>query len=437
MMNNHLHVKFPVTIGFDDLLVFQAFELFPSCALGTLELVIWVSADALVYCCVDPKVTIPECLERGNMNPYELQRTAVHEEYLKVGLARVDQEQGHSTNLALYRAVNTLTPFNSDCYYDRRFTQARQPARVATNIFPIKGPAPAAADAGGIYGYSYSYRDIEIQAIDIQVETAVSTITGFNIQPEHIRSLTEHYRTTPMVVPSEIIRVYPFTSLPSVNGVNCTLNLALNQVKMFIILFPRLPSDLTCFTNPMLSVQLRLMNRVFPERPLATNSYEFLRYTLENAQLDTVLQCTEAFENSIIVPPQTQKYFRDRSKNDNTQFQYIIPLERQSANAFFFVGVNSPSETITLQGTPIVPNQEEDIYLWHHRHNQPKEEQKRNQCPPQICLTSDSFRLFSSDKHAVYETTKSWNQVFKDNYPALYDNLLRQAQVRDPLLINP
>jgi hypothetical protein len=172
-----------------------------------------------------------------------------------------------------------------------------------------------------------------------------------------------------MVIPAEIVRAYPFKSLPTVNGVNCTLNLALSQVKEIVILFPRLPSDLTVYFNPMLQVQLRLMNRVYPERPLATNSYEFLRYSLENSSLDTVLQCTESFENSIIVPPQTQKPFRDRSKNDNTQFTLTIPLERQSANAFFFDGINSPSETITLQGTPIATENEADTYLWHHRHN--------------------------------------------------------------------
>jgi hypothetical protein len=155
MMNNHMHVLFSVTIGFDDLLVFQAFELFPSCALGTLELVIWVSADAMVYCCVDPKVTIPEYLERGNMNPREIDGDReAHDRFLKEGLTDDEQKAGHSNNLFLYRAVHDLMPFNSDCYYDRRFTQVRQPARVATNIFPIR------ANAGyplprGLNGFSY------------------------------------------------------------------------------------------------------------------------------------------------------------------------------------------------------------------------------------------------------------------------------------------
>jgi hypothetical protein len=207
----------------------------------------------------------------------------------------------------------------------------------------------------------------------------------------------------------------------------------MNNVKEIAILFPRLASDLTCFFNPMLrGLQLRFGNKVFPERGAQTNSYEFLRYTTENADLDEILQCTEAFENSIIVPPMTRAPFRDRSKNDNTCFTFIVPVERKSANAFFFDGVNSPHETITLQANPIVSEGEQDTYLYNNRHNNARTPAKRNLTPPVICLISDTFWLFSSGKQAIYETSKTWNEVFRDNYPALYNSLLQQAGIGDP-----
>jgi hypothetical protein len=116
-----------------------------------------------------------------------------------------------------------------------------------------------------------------------------------------------------------------------------------------------------------------------------------------------------------------------------------VPLERRSANAFFFDGVDTAgnTETITLTAQPIVPGTQ-DIYYLRHRHNQPErdpvsQQSKVNVCPPVINFLSDTFWLFSSNKHAVYEISKSWNQVFKDNYKSLYDKLLRDGQVRtDP-----
>jgi hypothetical protein len=171
---------------------------------------------------------------------------------------------------------------------------------------------------------------------------------------------------------------------------------------------------------------------VFPERGAQTNSYEFLRYTVENADLDEILQCTEVFEDSIIVPPQTKAPFRYRSKKDDSSFLFDVPTERKSANAFFFDGVNSPHETVTLTAGPIVSEGEQDIYLYTNRHNNPRTPAKRNLTPPLINLLSDTFWLFSSGKQVIYETSKTWNEVFKDNYPTLYSMLLQQANITDP-----
>jgi hypothetical protein len=75
---------------------------------------------------------------------------------------------------------------------------------------------------------------------------------------------------------------------------------------------------------------------------------------------------------------------------------------------------------------------EKDTYYRLHRHNQPPSEAKKNGSPPIINLCSDTFWLFSSNRHGIYETSKSWNQVFKDNYPQLYALPLQQANIPDP-----
>jgi hypothetical protein len=153
--HGHFDVRFSLQVGFDDLLIFQAFELFPSCALGELELVIMCSPDALVWCSVDPKVSIPEYLECGNLNPYDVGQDSMEAQLND--LHRDKPQEGndgkYSTFIStIYNAGNSITPITSDTYYDRRFIQAYQEGRCATNIFRIKGTN----------SYSYGFKDIKM-----------------------------------------------------------------------------------------------------------------------------------------------------------------------------------------------------------------------------------------------------------------------------------
>jgi hypothetical protein len=54
--SHRLHIKWPVTIGFDMLLPLQGFNMFPNCLFGDLSLVIKVSPNALVWACTDPQL---------------------------------------------------------------------------------------------------------------------------------------------------------------------------------------------------------------------------------------------------------------------------------------------------------------------------------------------------------------------------------------------
>jgi hypothetical protein len=418
--HNRLQIVFPVQIGFDDLLIFQAFDLFPSCAVGQLELVIMCSADALVWCCVDPTVTIPEYAERGNTNPYD-----VDSQELKDYLPYTDATSGLSASIDLYTAGHNITPFSTDCYYDRRFIQAYQWGRCATNIFKIKGTNP---------NFSYDFKDITVYSEKMEFEIARSTISGFKIKQAVVQALLQHYSETPMVIPTEIVRGYSFTTPPADGGLNCVINLTMPHVKEVVVLFPRLASDLTCFLNPMLeNLQIRFANKVFPERGIQTNTHEFLRWTTENCDLDSILAAAESFENSIIVPVQTKEPFRDRSLSDNTCFSFFVPCERRSCNAFFFNGVDSPHETITLTGTPICKEGRQDTYLYNHRHNNKYNVGNKNGTPPLLCLITDTFWLFSSNRAAVYETSRSWDEVFSSHYNGLYNQLLGDVGLKNPL----
>jgi hypothetical protein len=104
----------------------------------------------------------------------------------------------------------------------------------------------------------------------------------------------------------------------------------------------------------------------YPDKETDTTSARFLRSQLEAMSLDTILQCTESLEQSYTSLVSYLAPTRDRSASDNTDFVFVIPVERQSANAFFFDGLDSGADTenITLSGKFISDkdNHKLDVY---------------------------------------------------------------------------
>jgi hypothetical protein len=124
--------------------------------------------------------------------------------------------------------------------------------------------------------------------------------------------------------------------------------------------------------------------------------------------LDTILQCTESLEQSYNSPVSYKSPTRDRSASDNTDFVFVIPLERQSANAFFFDGLDSgfDTENITLSGKFITDkdNNKLDTYAILNRNDVTAiTTASCNRTPPIVCLDSDTFWLFTSANGGTVE----------------------------------
>jgi hypothetical protein len=178
-----------------------------------------------------------------------------------------------------------------------------------------------------------------------------------------------------------------------------------------------------------------MFNHDYPDKDTDTTSARFLRNQLEATGLDSILQCTESFEQSYTSPPSYISPTRDRSLCDNTDFVFVIPLERQSANAFFFDGVNSRNETISLRGNLLNYTEPDgastiiDTYYILNRNDQIPNgttiPAKINTAAPIIALVSDSFFIFQTGKKAHYETTQTWNELFATRFPALYNQLVQ------------
>jgi hypothetical protein len=210
------------------------------------------------------------------------------------------------------------------------------------------------------------------------------------------------------------------------------------DIKEVCVLFPRYATDLTVFFNPCLNnLQINMLNRQWPDLPTDTTSAEFFRLQLENMNLDIILGCNKSLENSFVSIPTFEYPIRDRSKTDNTDFVFTLPTERSNAYAFFFDGVFSRNETITLRASPLqVANSVGEMtlvntyYVLHRNNNEPENESQElnNKTAPILCLVSDTSFIFSSNRKAVYETTLTWNETFNRNYPQIYGSLVNMIK---------
>jgi hypothetical protein len=143
----------------------------------------------------------------------------------------------------------------------------------------------------------------------------------------------------------------------STSGIDATKQFKFTHVKELCVLFPRHVFDYTVQFNPCLEkLTISMFNYNYPDKETDTTSTRFLRSQLEATGLDTILQCTENFEQSITSPLSYLYPTRDRSMSDNTNFIFVLPVERQSANAFFFDGLDSgpDTENITITGNFII-----------------------------------------------------------------------------------
>jgi hypothetical protein len=184
-----------------------------------------------------------------------------------------------------------------------------------------------------------------------------SITTGCKLQSGYMDHIYKLYQNQPFVVPTEIIYRDNFGAYPHGNGVDATKQFKFTNVKEVCVLFLRHVSYLTVQFNPCLDkLSISMFNHDYPDKETNTVSARFLRSQIEAMGLDTILHSTESLEQSYISPPSYQFPTRDRLISNNTDFVFVLPFERLSANAFFFDGLDSGTDTenVTIIGIFIV-----------------------------------------------------------------------------------
>jgi hypothetical protein len=228
--NNKVHVQFPVTIGFDMLLPLQGFNLFPNGIFGDLALIIKVIPKALAWACTDPKLYISK-----------LSSTTV-------------TAASQKTMLNCRLAYNNIVPATAFSDYDHRFTQPRVQGLARSNL-------TVNLQDGNYMSLFYS-ASLRIDPDTCTTTDAVSTILGFSLKDTVKRALATYYTTVPYVIPSERIFIQAFSTGPTESGLNCAMNIPLNNAKEIIALFPRNANELTVFRSSIYNhLMLILLNR--------------------------------------------------------------------------------------------------------------------------------------------------------------------------------
>jgi hypothetical protein len=263
-------MQLPVTIGFDMLLPLQGFNLFPNGIFGDLALIIKVILNSLVWACTDPKLYISK-----------LSSTTVTTAL-------------QNTMLNCRLAYNNIVPATAFSYCDHRFTQTRVQGLARSNL--------TVNLQDGNYMSLYYSAPLRIDPDTCITVDAVSTILGFSLKDTVKRALAEYHTTVPYVIPSERIFVQAFSTGPAESGLNCAMNIPLNNAKEIVALFPRDANELTGFINPICSyLMLTLLNRNFQQKGASSISAAFYRIELDSCTRDTILNATQWFEASYVL----------------------------------------------------------------------------------------------------------------------------------------
>jgi hypothetical protein len=100
-----------------------------------------------------------------------------------------------------------------------------------------------------------------------------STAFGFCVKIAYKQALQQYYASRPWVAASEKFLIYPFNQGPSSNGLEIISNFPLINCKEVDLLFPRYPTDTTCFFNPCLeNFSVKFNGRNYPNNSTSTVS---------------------------------------------------------------------------------------------------------------------------------------------------------------------
>ena len=345
-------VEFEMNLPFEDILAFQAFDLYPNRVVGDIEIRFYVKPVGLVYCQVDPR-TIKEV-----------------KEYMEDTI--ID------------------STFKSAPVFKHGFTQIGNESKIA------------ALNVGSDKSITPTTESITLSCLGLTVTSCKSNMFGFCVKEHSLQSIAQML-SRPLPIPSQQLDYNAFPLAATRSGIQSTINMPLFNTTSITVVFPKHANDYTCFDNPIYhNVQLTINGQNYPDEPVSTLGARFLQYQLVASELDGGIQCTKEFEDSLTMD--RNKADGGKYKNtlsDASSFMLNIQTER-SRGGYLFDGLDSNGQNIPIQirGQPIYPDVNDTYYNF-------DETGENHPPPPQLFVCRDTYFTVDINDGLVYHPTGS------------------------------
>ena len=344
-------VEFEMNLPFEDILAFQAFDLYPNRVVGDIEIRFYVKPVGLVYCQVDPRKIkeVKEFMEDESI-----------------------------------AATFTETPV-----FLHQFTQIGNESKIAA----LK------IDSGNV---TTTTKAVTLSCHGLTVTSCKSNMFGFGVKESTLQAIASMF-SEPVSIPSQQLDYNAFPLAPTRAGVQSTINAPLNNTTSISVMFPKHSNDYTCFDNPIYhNVQLTINGQNYPDEPVSTLGARFLQYQLVASELDGGIQCTKEFEDSLTMD--RNKADGGKYKNtlsDASSFMLNIQTER-SRGGYLFDGLDSNGQNIPIQirVQPIYPDVNDTYYNF-------DETGENHPPPPQLFVCRDTYFTVDINDGLVYHPTGS------------------------------
>ena len=325
-----------LTIPFNDQLALQAWQLYPNKICGEIEEEVKTSLRALVWCQINPNV-VKETLQF-------LEDTPINEEL---------------------PAVVPIT---------RKFTQIGNPSTIVTQYKAAEDEADENAlkvntpnNAKFANGIDLKVGKVTLDVLGGTIQLGRSNLFGFGLKTGVYQGLIRELQT-PLLIPAQELTREIFEGTAKANGLEISKSIVLRNATNITMMFPKSPTDITCFDNIMYqNVQLVVNKRTYPDTEFRdTCSARFYQHQLIANELDGCLEATKEFEDSFTQPlndPKTgERYSNCRS--DGTSFGINFQLERSNAG-YVFDGLDSgpTSVNVTFRGQPMYRGKDDTYYI--------------------------------------------------------------------------
>ena len=352
LMDGQKHdVEFEMNLPFEDMLAFQAFDLYPNRIVGDIEIRFYVKPVGLVYCQVDPRKIkeVKEFMEDESI-----------------------------------AATFTETPV-----FLHQFTQIGNESKIAA----LK------ISSGNV---TSTTKAVTLSCHGLTVTSCKSNMFGFGVKESTLQAIASMF-SEPVSIPSQQLDYNAFPLAPTRAGVQSTINAPLNNTTSISVMFPKHSNDYTCFDNPIYhNVQLTINGQNYPDEPVSTLGARFLQYQLVASELDGGIQCTKEFEDSLTMD--RNKADGGKYKNtlsDASSFMLNIQTER-SRGGYLFDGLDSNGQNIPIQirGQPIYPDVNDTYYNF-------DETGENHPPPPQLFVCRDTYFTVDINDGLVYHPTGS------------------------------